>query len=152
MFSTGLGTANIGGLSGSGNIALADLTGGSVLLNVTGAANSSTTYTGILSGIGGLNNAGGSLLLTNPNSNYSGPTTITGGALLIGNTGVLTSVWSNPGLTIPAGATFGVTAGSNAGEFIRATSLPSWAMWLLPPAQTLASWSNRPRPSPTALR
>ena len=117
VFASGLGTANIGGLLGSGTLGLADLAGGSVLLNITGPSNSSTTYNGVLTGIGGLNVASGALLLTNPDTNYVGPTTISGGALLLGNTGVLTSVWSNPGLTVPAGATFGVTAGSNAGEF-----------------------------------
>ncbi len=117
VFASGLGTANVGGLLGSGTLGLADLAGGSVLLNITGPSNSSATYNGVLTGIGGLNVASGALLLTNSNTNYSGPTTITGGALVLGNTAVLTSLWNSPGLTVPAGATFGVTAGSNAGEF-----------------------------------
>ncbi len=94
-FASGLGTANVGGLSGSGNIALVDLSGGSLLLSVNGAG--ATTYSGALSGIGGLNNAGGSLLLTNANSNYSGGTTISGGALVLASTSVLTSSWQNSG-------------------------------------------------------
>ena len=44
-FAAGLGTATIGGLSGSGNIALLDLSGGSLTLNVNGA-NNTTTYSG----------------------------------------------------------------------------------------------------------
>ena len=44
VFASGLGTANLGGLSGSGNIALANLSGGSLTLNVNGT--STTTYSG----------------------------------------------------------------------------------------------------------
>ncbi len=117
-FSSGLGTANLGGLSGSGNIALADVSGGSLTLNVSGNSGTLTTYSGVLSGIGGLNNGGGVLVLTNSSSNYTGPTTITGGALVLANTGVLSAVWSTSGnLTVPAGATFGIQVGNNPGEF-----------------------------------
>ncbi len=117
-FTTGLGTANLGGLSGSGNIALADVTGGSLTLNLRGNSSTFTTYSGVLSGGGGLNNAGGTLVLTNSSSNYTGPTTITGGALVVSNTGVLSPLWSSSGnLSVPAGATFGVEAGSSPGEF-----------------------------------
>ncbi len=117
-FAPGIGTFNLGGLSGSGNIALADVTGGSLTLNVGGNSGTLTTYSGVLSGIGGLNNAGGVLTLTNSNSNYTGPTTITGGALVLANTGVLSAVWSTSGnLTVPAGAAFGIQVGNNPGEF-----------------------------------
>ena len=110
--------ANLGGLSGSGNIALTDLGGNTVSLNVNGNSGVFTTYSGVLSGSGGLNNAGGTLVLTNSNSLYGGPTTITGGALVLGNVGVLSPLWSTSGnLSVPAGATFGVEVGSNPGEF-----------------------------------
>ena len=49
-FVSGIGTANVGGLSGSGNITLTDLGAASVMLSVSGAGN--TTYSGILSGGG----------------------------------------------------------------------------------------------------
>ncbi len=118
-FLAGLGTANIGGLSGSGNIALADLSGGSLTLNVNGTSTSTTTYSGALSGIGGLNNGGGTLVLTNSSSNYSGPTTISGGALVLGNTSVLTSAWQHSGSisVTGAGSTFAVQGGTAVGEF-----------------------------------
>ena len=96
-FAPGIGTFNLGGLSGSGNIALADVTGGSLTLNVGGNSGTLTTYSGVLSGIGGLNNSGGVLTLTNSNSNYTGPTTITGGALVLANTGLLPAVWFDLG-------------------------------------------------------
>ncbi len=47
VFASGLGTATLGGLSGSGNIALTDLTGGNVLLNLNGASTTNTTYSGV---------------------------------------------------------------------------------------------------------
>ena len=111
-------TYNVGGLSGSGNISLLAVSGGSLTLNVNGTSTTTTTYSGALSGAGGLSNGGGTLLLTNSNSNYTGPTTITGGALVLANTAVLTPAWSNSGsITVGNGGTFAVTAGSAAGEF-----------------------------------
>ena len=57
-------------------------------------------------------------MLTDSNSFYGGKTTIAGGALVLGNVGVLSPLWSSSGnLTVPAGATLGVEAGSNPGEF-----------------------------------
>ena len=118
VFASGLGTATLGGLSGSGNIALTDLTGGNVLLNLNGDSTTNTTYSGVLSGGGGLTNGGGTLLLTNSNNAYTGLTTVTGGALVLGNTAVLPSLWQNPGGNISVtGGAFGVQAGANAGEF-----------------------------------
>ncbi len=114
-FSAGLGTANLGGLSGSGNIALADLSGGSLTLNLSG--NATTTYSGVLSGPGGLTNSSGVLTLTNSLTNYV-PTSITGGALVLGNTSVLPLYWTSSGaFSISNTGTFGITLGSAAGEF-----------------------------------
>ena len=94
-FSSGLGTANLGGLSGSGNIALTDL--GDQRRNAERQRKQRPIYHLLraLSGSGGLNNAGGTLVLTNSNSLYGGPTTITGGALVLGNVGVLSPLWSS---------------------------------------------------------
>ncbi len=114
-FSAGLGTANLGGLSGSGNIALADLSGGSLTLNLSG--NATTTYSGVLSGPGGLTNSSGVLTLTNSLTNYV-PTSITGGALVLGNTSVLPLYWTSSGaFSVSNTGTFGITLGSAAGEF-----------------------------------
>ena len=52
-FSPGLGTVNIGGLSGGSNFALADTASGSLTLSV-GGNNQTTTYSGDISGPGTL--------------------------------------------------------------------------------------------------
>jgi autotransporter-associated beta strand protein len=85
-FSTGIGTFNLGGLSGASNQSLADTAASAVTLSV-GANNASTTYSGALSGVGGVSKVGnGSLSLSGANS-YSGDTTIGSGTLSIGGTG-----------------------------------------------------------------
>ena len=82
IFATSGATYYTGGLSGSGSISLLAVGGGSLTLSVSGAG--VTTYSGVLSGGGGLTNGGGGLVLINT-SNYTGPTTISGGTLQLGN-------------------------------------------------------------------
>jgi autotransporter-associated beta strand protein len=82
----------IGSLAGSGNVAL-----GSAVLTV-GANNSSTTYAGAISGSGGLSKAGaGTFTLTGAN-NYTGPTDVIAGTL------VLQSGLGTPGGALSIGA------------------------------------------------
>ena len=72
----------LGGLSGSGNLSLQN--GASVALTV-GNNNTSTVYSGVLSGSGSLVKTGsGALVLIGTNS-YSGGTTINAGSLQLGN-------------------------------------------------------------------
>ena len=73
----------LGGLSGTGNIALTDLSGNPVTLSA-GNNNANTSYSGILSGSGGLTKIGtGSLTLMTYLNSYSGATTISGGTLAL---------------------------------------------------------------------
>ena len=62
-FSTGIGTFNLGGLSGASSQALTDTGAGAVTLSV-GANDASTTYSGALSGAGGLTKTGGGSLVS----------------------------------------------------------------------------------------
>ena len=78
-----VGSAALGGLSGSGNLALAD--GSSPLALTVGGNNANTTYSGVLSGTGGslVKIGSGTLTLATPNNNnsFAGSTTILGGTL-----------------------------------------------------------------------
>jgi len=82
QFSPGIGTFNVGGLSGSGALALSDTNGGPVAL-AAGGNNANTTYSGSIGGNGGLiKNGGGSLTLTGSNS-FSGGLTLDPGTVSI---------------------------------------------------------------------
>ena len=84
--------ANLGGLQGSTNLALTNASGGVVALNV-GGNNSSTTYSGALSGGGGLTKSGAGTLTLSGANTYSGGTLISAGALQFGNGGTTGSLW-----------------------------------------------------------
>ena len=74
-------TFNVGGLSGSGNIALAD---SSALTLSVGGNGTVTTYSGALSGSGALLKTGSGILTLGGTSNtYSGSTTLAAGELSI---------------------------------------------------------------------
>ena len=86
IFATSGQAYKVGGLSGGGNITLSNVSGGSLTLNITGGTNTTlaTTYSGVLSGNGGLTNSGDELVLNNVNT-FSGPATISGGTLQLAN-------------------------------------------------------------------
>ena len=79
-FGTGVGAVNLGGLAGNANLALDDLGNNAVTLQV-GGNNSSTTYSGVLSGDGGLTKAGTGLLALTSVNTYRGATGISQGTL-----------------------------------------------------------------------
>jgi fibronectin-binding autotransporter adhesin len=81
-FSSGIGTFNLGGLSGSSNVALVDVASSAVALSV-GGNNAPTSYNGDLSGPGSLTKTGiGTMTLASTNT-YSGTTTVSGGTLAV---------------------------------------------------------------------
>ena len=87
-FSSSLSTVTLGGLTGSGNIALANAASAPVMLNV-GQNGQNSTYSGSLGGSGGLTKQGSGTLTLAVSSAYSGATVIAGGVLQIGDTVLL---------------------------------------------------------------
>ncbi|MFM8495349.1 MAG: beta strand repeat-containing protein, partial [Planctomycetia bacterium] len=103
MLSFGSLTAvSLGGIKGSGNAVLSNTASAAVALTVGGSA-SSSLYSGTFSGAGSLTKVGsGTFTLTGSHS-YSGGTTISAGALQIGNggtTGAVTGPIENNGTLI----------------------------------------------------
>ncbi len=88
-------TLTLGGLTGSQNFALTNTaaTPAAVALSIGGVA-VSTTYTGNLSGLGGVTkNGSGTIQFGNGSAggaSYAGPTAITNGTLILGGTGTIT--------------------------------------------------------------
>ena len=84
QFATGVGTFTLGGLAGTGSMALQDTASGAVTLQV-GNNNASSLYGGNLSGAGGLVKTGtGTLTLTGIANSYTGATRVTQGTLQLG--------------------------------------------------------------------
>ena len=118
--SSGL-TYNVASLSGSGNIALLGVSGGSLTLNI-GSNNASTTYAGNLSGSGALVKVGGGMFsLTGANA-MTGGVTVSGGTLqlagLSGGTGTLPNstyitVNNNAALLVNGADVLGYNPGTN---------------------------------------
>ena len=78
----------VGGLSGSGGLALADNAGNPVSLCV-GSNNSATTYSGVLSGGGSLTLVGSGMLTLGSATTFTGNTLVNGGTLALGNASAL---------------------------------------------------------------
>ncbi len=81
-FAAGNTSPVLGGLAGNGNLALATVASEAVTLNM-GGNGQSTSYSGILSGAGGLVKQGLGTLTVNSQSIYGGPTTVAGGVLML---------------------------------------------------------------------
>ncbi len=105
VFAGGIGSFNVGALSGSGNLALADAANAAVTLTA-GGNNASTTYSGVLSGPGGIVKAGtGTLTLSDANT-FTGPLVIEAGTLLAASEA---SLGTGGTVTVGGGGTLGFT-------------------------------------------
>ena len=133
-----LGSATLGGLSGSQSLPLLNAFAGAVALTVGGSGNNqSTTYSGVLSdaGAGGsLTKAGsGTLTLTGSNS-YTGTTSVTAGVLTLPlggsiNGGGAVAISGNAILSV-TGGTLTAPSGSistNPGEFSISSGVASFS-------------------------
>ena len=101
--------STIGSLAGDGTVALSSAFGGGIL--TAGGDNTSTTFTGVISGQGALTKTGTGTLTLSGNNTYSGGTTVAGGILTVGNGNALGSGLA----TVDGGATLdvnGVTVGN----------------------------------------
>lgn len=103
VFGPSVGTFNLGGLAGSGNISLTDTGSAAVNLNV-GGNNATTTYSGRLSGAGAIAKVGSGTFSLAAASTHSGGTTVSSGTLRAGLAG---SLGTGP-VTIANGATLRV--------------------------------------------
>jgi autotransporter-associated beta strand protein len=111
-FATSIGTFSVGALSGSVNEALVD-TGSSAVTLSEGGNNAPTSYSGILSGAGGLTKVGNGTLTLSGNQTYTGGTTVSGGTLALatgGGTGAIRGA-----LNINSAAIVNCTAGDALG-------------------------------------
>ena len=70
--------ATLGSLAGAGNV---NLSNGTL---TAGGNNTSTIFSGVMSGAGGFIKAGGGTMTLAGNSNYTGPTIVTDGTLKLG--------------------------------------------------------------------
>ncbi|GLZ85645.1 hypothetical protein Pres01_16960 [Metapseudomonas resinovorans] len=91
----------IGSLAGSGSVVLnAGLT--------TGGDNTSTTYSGVISGTSGLTKAGSGTLTLTGNNSYTGATNVSAGGLTLNRVGG--ALDDNTSVTVASGATLTVSA------------------------------------------
>ncbi len=147
-FSPGVGTFNVGGLTGGTNIALVD-TGNSPVTLQVGANSVSTTYTGALSGAGNLNKVGGGVLtmssVTGSGSpSYSGTTTITSGTLAVNGstsplgTGPITLAGGRLQLQAGVGGSIGLQFAGNSAPAAALTSVQTAGV----PGVAMSDWNT----------
>ena len=113
-------TGTFGGLVGSSNLTLSNTAGSAVALAV-GGNNSSTTYSGALSGGGSLTKLGAGTLTLSASNSYSGATSINAGTLSLTGSGALATTGavnvaaSGAAFDISGITATGLTIGSLAG-------------------------------------
>ena len=91
VFAPGVGTFDLGGLTGAGSLWLADSSGGCVTL-VVGGTGLDTEFDGVLTGCGGLTKVGGgTFTLAAANNTYHGDTVVSNGTLNV--RGAIPGLW-----------------------------------------------------------
>ncbi len=107
-----LTAATLGGLTGPGTLALSNTALAAVTLSV-GNNNANSTYSGNLTGPGGLTKTGAGTLWLSSSNSFSGATTVNSGTLVVANTGALKNSTINA--TANTNIVFSVSAASVGG-------------------------------------
>jgi autotransporter-associated beta strand protein len=102
---------SIGSLAGAGNVTL-----GSATLT-TGNNNTSTTFSGAISGSGGFTKIGSGTLTLSGSSSYSGATAVSAGTLIVNGAIANSAVTVNSGATLAGIGTVGATTILSGGTF-----------------------------------
>src|SRR5260221_3653666 len=100
----------VGSIAGAGNVTLNANT------LTAGGSNATTTYSGVMSGTGGLTKAGTGTLTLNGTNTYSGTTNVSAGTMSVnGSAAIAATSNQTAGTGATADLTAGETVGSNAG-------------------------------------
>ena len=113
QFATGFDAASLAALAGSGNISLQDLSSVAVSLTA-GGNNSSTTYSGSMSGLGGFTKNGTGAMVLSGNNSYSGSTTVSGGTLVTASPAALSNYNTAGKIAVTNSAALDLLAGNTA--------------------------------------
>ncbi len=107
-----LSAATLGGLTGPGTVALGNTASAAVTLSV-GNNNANTTFSGMLTGAGGLTKIGSGTLWLSGSNGFTGTTTVNSGALVVANAAALRNSIVNA--TANTNIVFSVSAASVGG-------------------------------------
>jgi outer membrane autotransporter protein len=102
---------SIGSLAGAGSVTL-----GAATLT-SGNDNTSTTFSGVISGAGGLTKIGSGALMLSGISSYSGATAVNAGTLIVNGSIASSAVTVNSGATLSGTGTVGATTIASGGTF-----------------------------------
>jgi autotransporter-associated beta strand protein len=111
-FAAGITSPTLGGLAGAGNLVLATVASQSVTLNV-GNNGQSTTYSGNLSGGGGLTQTGPGILTLTGSNTYTGSTAVKAGTLQATSTASLPGYATAGKISVSNGGMLAVSAGGS---------------------------------------
>jgi fibronectin-binding autotransporter adhesin len=120
LFLPGIGSFNVGALSGSRSLRLSDTGGGPVTISV-GGNGASTTFSGAITGNGDLIKTGKGALLLSGTNTYTGGTSVYGGRLLLTNP---MSIKDGSNLTVGAGGSFDVVVNDTSVDACQFSAMP----------------------------
>ncbi|MGA2035853.1 MAG: autotransporter-associated beta strand repeat-containing protein, partial [Thermoguttaceae bacterium] len=136
-FAHGVGTFNLGGLAGTGSLALNDTSNGAINLQV-GGDGASTSFAGnITAGSGSLTKVGSGMLTLSGVNSYTGATSISAGTLSATADSALGSTVALPGVSIANGAAFNAAGTFATSRVLTVAPSPGVSTIVVSPSQTL---------------